>query len=167
MELINHTITWVKGEIQEAIITASFGALIVLCGVLLWKFGTTPYARTLIVPLLVVGTIPLFMGVSGAISNNRSIPEYTARWEQNEQSFISAEKERVESFDEIFKYSYPAAVIFVIGGAILFFLVSSPNWKAISLAMMVLGLMVYFVDHFAAERADIYLEKINAALNNQ
>lgn len=113
---------------------------------------------------MIVGFIPLFFGISGAISKNRSIPEYTALWEQNEQSFISAEKERVESFDKIFKYSYPAAIIFVIGGAILFFLVSSPNWKAISLAMMVLGLMAYFVDHFAAERAEIYLKEINKAL---
>ena len=164
MELIDHTITWIKGELQEAIIMAAFGALIVICGALLLKFGTTPYARALIVPLLIVGAIPFFMGISGAISNHRSIPEYTARWQQNEQRYIQAEKKRVESFDEIFKYSYPAAIIMVIGGAILFFLVGSPAWKAISLAMMVLGLMAYFVDHFAAERADIYLQHLNKLL---
>lgn len=164
MDFIPHTINWIKGEIQEAIIMASFGVLIIICGILLWTFGTTPYARALVVPLLIVGFVPLFFGISGAISNNRSIPEYTALWEQDEQSFIVSEKSRVEGFDKIFKYSYPAAIILVIGGAILFFLVGSPNWKAISLAMMLLGLMAYFVDHFAAERAEIYLQHINKAL---
>lgn len=51
-----------------------------------------------------------------------------------------------------------------IVGALLFFLFASPIWKAISLAMMTLGLMTYFIDHFAKERADIYLRYIDAYL---
>lgn len=164
MELIQHTINWIKGEILEAMIMAAFGALIILCSTLLWKFGTTPYSKALIIPLFVVGFIPLFMGFSGAIMNKSRIPVYQEAWQQDKHQFMLAERERVKSFDEIFKYSYPAAIIFTIGGAILFFLVGSPNWKAISLAMMTLGLMAYFIDHFAAERAEIYLEYIEKAI---
>lgn len=166
MEFINHSVNWVKGEMLEAIIMGIFGALIVLCATLFWKFGTTPYAKALIIPLLVVGIIPLFMGISGALSNNNRITEYQTRWQEEGKSFIVQEKARVESFDEIFKYSYPTAIILVIGGAVLFFLLSSPTWKAISLAMMVMGLMAYFIDHFAAERAEMYLQQINKALTN-
>ena len=164
MEFIQYTINWVKGEIFEAIIIAIIGAVIVLCSGLFWKFGTTPYAKALVIPLLIVGMIPLFMGISGAVKNYNRISYFEKSWQQDNDKFIVAEKERVESFDEIFKYSYPAAIIFVIGGAILFFLVSSPTWKAICLSMMVIGLMAYFVDHFAAEREDIYLKNIKSAL---
>lgn len=160
MEFIQYTINWTKGEIAEAIIMAAFGTLVILCSVLLWKFGATPYARALIIPLLVVGLIPFVAGISGAINNKNRIPLYQQAWEQDNYQFILDEKARVESFDEIFNYSYPFAIICTIGGAILFFLVSSPTWKAISLTLMVLGLMAYFVDYFAAERADICLEKI-------
>ena len=165
MELIQHTINWAKGEILEAIIMGIFGALIVVCSLLLWKFGTTPNAKTLFIPLLIVGCIPLLSGISGVITNKNRIPEYEAAWQQDKQSFIMAEKERVEGFDAIFKYTYPGSLILVMGGAILFFLLGSPQWKAISLAMMVMGLMAYFIDHFAAERADIYLEHIKKALS--
>lgn len=53
----------------------------------------------------------------------------------------------------------------IIGGAILFFILKTSTGKAISLTMMCLGLMTYFIDHFAKERADMYLEYINSALN--
>lgn len=164
MEFIQHTLNWTKGEIAEAIIMGIFGALIVLCSILLWKWGNTPYAKSLVIPLLVVGAIPLIMGISGALSNKNRIPTFSKAWEQDQRQFILDEKERVEGFGEIFKYSYPAAIVLVIGGAILFFLLGSVHWKSISLAMMVLGLMAYFIDHFAAERAEIYLEHIQKAL---
>ena len=160
MELIHHTLNWVKGEILEAKIMAIAGGVIIICAVLFWKFGNTPYAKSMVMPLLVVGAIPLLFGISGAISNQNSIKHYEAACKQNYEDFVQSEKARVESFEDIFKWSYPFAIIFTIGGAILFFIVYSPNWKAISLALMMLGLMAYIVDHFAAERADIYYKHI-------
>ena len=164
MEFIEHTINWAKGEIQEAIIMGIVGLLIIVSALLFWKFGNTPNAKALVLPLLVVGLLPFVNSFSGVNSNNKRIVEYTQQYMANPPAFIKAEKERVESFDEIFKYTYPMAIILTIGGAILFFLFGSPTWKAISLAMMSLGLMTYFIDHFAAERAEIYLQQINKAL---
>lgn len=164
MDLIEHTVHWAKGEITEAIAMAAFGAIIVTSAVLLWKLGGTPYSKALVVPLLVVGAIPLLMGISGAISNQNRLPEFRKAWEQNPEAFVQQEKTRVEGFDQIFKYSYPGAVILTVGGAVLFFLLASPQWKAVSLAVMTLGLMAYFIDHFAAERAAIYLKHIHKAL---
>lgn len=165
MELIDHTINWAKGEIAEATIMGIFGALLVTCSILLWKFGNTPNTKALFIPLLIVGLIPFIMGISGVISNKNRIPSYQKAWETDKQEFILSEKARVEGFDEIFKYSYPAAIIMVITGAILFFISSTPLWKSISLALMTLGLLAYFIDFFAAERADIYLNHIKKALN--
>lgn len=164
MNLIQHTIDWAKGEIVEAIIMAIFGGIIVLCSVLLWKYGSTPFGKGLIIPLLIVGIIPLFSGISGAITTKNRIEQYQVSWEKNPKAFIQSEKERVEGFDEIFKYTYPMAIILTIGGAILFFVLGSPTWKGISLAMMTMGLMTYYIDHFAKERADMYMEHIERAL---
>lgn len=76
----------------------------------------------------------------------------------NPEDFVKNEKVRVEDFDNIFKYTYPMAIILVVVGGILFFVLKSANWKAISLAMMTMGLMTYFIDHFSRECADIYYE---------
>ncbi|NOU59647.1 hypothetical protein [Marinifilum caeruleilacunae] len=164
MEFVQHSINWAKGETTEAIITAIFGLLIVICSLAFWKFGNTPNGKALIIPLLIVGIIPLFFGISGAISNNNRIEAYQQAWQENPQKFMQDEKLRVERFDQIFKYTYPMAITLSIGGAILFFLLGSPNWKAISLAMMTMGLMAYFIDHFAAERAEIYLKQIKESI---
>ena len=160
MEFIHHTTNWIKGEMVESITIGCVGLLILLGSLLLWRYGSTPYARALIVPLLVVGIIPFVMGISGAYSNFQSIPFYEQQWEQDKKHFVESEKTRVESFDDIFKYTYPMATILTIGGVIVFFLANSPTAKAISLAMMLLGLMTFFVDHFAAERANIYYQHI-------
>ena len=164
MEFIQYTLNWIKGEIFESAIIAFVGLLIVVSSMLFWILGSTPYARALVIPLLIAGLIPLVMGVTGVITNKNKIKSYQMAWEQDSQKFILTEKERVESFDKIFKYTYPFAIIFVIIGAILFFLIYSAHWKAISLTMMLIGLMAYFVDHFAAERAEIYLNHIKSAL---
>lgn len=166
MEFIQHSINWAKGETTEAIITGIAGLLIVISALLFWKFGNTPYAKALIIPLLIVGIIPFVSGISGVINNQKRIEVYQQAWQENPQQFIQDEKARVEGFDQIFKYTYPMAIILTIGGAILFFLLGSPAWKAISLAMMTMGLMTYFIDHFAAERADIYYKQIEKLLEN-
>lgn len=165
VELIQHTTNWVNGEILEATIMSIVGALIIVSSLLFWKFGNTPHAKALVLPLLVVGLIPFVNGIFSVQSNRNSIPLYEQAWQQSQQQFIQSEKERVEGFDEIFKYTYPFAFIMTVGGAILFFLVASPIFKAISIAMMLLGIMAYVIDLFAAERADMYLAHINAALN--
>lgn len=164
MEFIKYTTNWVNGEIFEATVMSIVGVLIILCSLLFWKFGTTPYAKSLIIPLFVVGLIPLVNGIFSVQNNKSRLSEYEQYWQEDEHQFLLSEQKRVKSFDEIFKYSYPFALIMTIGGALLFFIVSSPNLKAISLAMMMLGLMAYFIDHFAKERADIYLEHIEEKL---
>jgi len=160
MELIQHTINWTKGEIEEALIMGIVGFLFVISALLFWKLGNTPNAKAMVLPLLIVGMIPLVAGVSGVYTNKKRMIEYTKQYHADPAAFIQSEKERVEAFDEIFKYSYPAAIILLIGGAILFFVFKSPNWKAVSLSLMLIGLMAYFIDHFVAERADKYLEEI-------
>lgn len=164
MEFIDCTINWAEGEILEAIIIGVFGAIIVLCGLLFWKFGTTPNAKSLIIPLIIIGCIPLFNGVFGALNNKNRISTYKTQWEQNQEEFVRAEYKRVKGFDDIFKYTYPLAIILTVGGAVLFFVLGSSIWRAISLAMITLGLMTYYIDHFASERAEIYLEQIEQEL---
>lgn len=166
MEFIQHTTDWINGEILEATITGIVGGLIILSSILFWKFGTTPNAKSLVIPLLIVGLIPFINGFTSVVTNKNRISAYKQAWQENKRAFVLAEKERVKSFDEIFKYTYPFSLIMVIGGAILFFLLTSPTWKAISLAMMTIGLMTYFIDHFATERAEIYFKHIEEELKS-
>jgi hypothetical protein len=160
MSFIEHTVNWSKGEILESTITGIAGFLVLIAGILFWKFGDTANAKALILPLVIVGLLITATGTFGVISNKARIKTFQQEYEKSPTSFVQLEKKRVEGFDNIFKYSYPAAIILVIAGAILFFVFKSPNLKAISLALMIVGLFAYFIDFFAAERADIYYQEI-------
>ena len=163
MELIQHTENWVKGELIESIATGCVGLILLVATFLFWKYGSTPYARAMILPLLVVGIIPFVAGISGSYTNANRMTVYEQHWQADKKSFIASEKERVKGFDNIFKYTYPMAIIFTIGGALLFFAFGSLTIKSISLALILMGGMAYFIDHFAAQRASVYLAHIEKA----
>ncbi|MCT4613696.1 MAG: hypothetical protein N4A49_02345 [Marinifilaceae bacterium] len=165
MEFIDYTINWTKGEIQEALIMGFIGLVITISAFLFWCFGNTANAKAMFWPILIVGIIPFFMSFSGVYTNKKRIIEYQKEYKSNPVFFAKAEKIRVENFDKIFKITYPTALIMLITGAVLFVLLSSPIWKSISLALIILGLMTFFIDHFAEERARIYLEEIDKFLN--
>ena len=163
MELIQHTHNWVKGELIESLVVGCVGLIVLIGTFLLWKYGTTPYARAMIIPMLVVGLIPFASGLSGSYTNSTRMIAYEQQWQTDKAAFIASEEERVQGFDNIFKYTYPMAIIFTIGGALLFFAFSSLTIKSISLALIFTGGLAYFVDHFAAQRAAVYLQEIKQA----
>ena len=95
-----------------------------------------------IIPLIITGLIPVIMSITGIYTYQKSIPKYLETWKYDPAGFVQAEKDRVEGYDKIFRYSYPSAIILVVGGVILFFLVLSPNWKAICLSLMLIGIII-------------------------
>ena len=160
MEFIQHAINWSKGEITESMINGIVGFILTICGLLFLKLGNTPNAKALVWPLISVGLLLGIAGTYGVYSNKNRMNEFKQQWNEKPKAFVETEKKRVEGFDEIFKYSYPGAIILVITGAVLFFVFKSSTAKAINLALMLIGIAAYFIDFFAAERAQIYYKEI-------
>ncbi len=103
MEFIQHTTNWVKGEIFEATIFSSFGLLTIICSLLFWKFGETPNSKAVIIPFAIVGVFFLATAISGIVSNNKRLIEYTQAFQKDEKSFMTSEKKRVEDFQYLYK----------------------------------------------------------------
>lgn len=57
MNLIDYTTNWIKGELFEAKLIVAFGILTLIAGFLFWKTGTTPNAKALFIPFIMVGAI--------------------------------------------------------------------------------------------------------------
>jgi hypothetical protein len=160
MDFLQQTINWVKGEIFEAIIIGSFGLLTIICSLLLWKFGETPNAKAVIIPLAVVGILLLAITIGGITGNNKRLLQYTEAFKKDKIEFVKSEKKRVEDFQYLYKMTIIIASIgFVI--AICFFLfTNNPTLKAIGLALIILGLAGLSIDFFSKERADTYYKAI-------
>ena len=160
MEFIQHTIAWCRGEIFEGRVLALFGAAIVTLALMFWRFGSTPSARAMYVPLLLVGALALVVGVSMSFTNQVRINTYSAAFSENPDEFVQAERERTEAFIKWYPYTMYGFSLIIILGLGVFLWKPTPIGRAIGLATLLLGLCVLCLDHFSEERAEGYHSQI-------
>ncbi len=167
MEFLQNTNNWVKGEILEASIIAVFGIIVLLSGVALGKFGTTPNARALLLPLLVVGILLLSFGISLYFSNQKRLSEYKEQFEENTIEFVQQEKKRVEDFQYMYIISKVIATIAFVLAFFAFWFTKSSNIQGIAIGLLLFGISSLVIDFFSEERAKIYYNKIKIEQSNK
>ena len=164
MNLFNGTSAWIKGEIFEAILILAFGVVIILSGVMFWKFGTTPNSKALVIPLVVTGIVYSALGGSMYISNHKRLSAYQLNYDKNKLVFIQAEKERVESFQYMYTISKIVATIFFTCTLIIFWLSENPTLRGWGIGLAIFAISGLVVDYFSQERAENYYQAIVEAL---
>ena len=160
MEFIQHTINWVRGEILESVVFGAFGFITLIISIIFWRFGKTPNAKGMIIPLLVIG---LFYFIAGAVNiyrNQQRIPQYQEEYQKNPVGFVESEKNRTEGFMNIYIYTYVIGTVMILTGLILFLFVGGVNPKGIGLSLILMGLSLLCIDYFSKERAISYHNEI-------
>jgi glycerol uptake facilitator-like aquaporin len=165
MEFIQHTLNWVKGELFEGKIIAIVSFAILLASFLFWKFGTTPNAKAIVIPLLVVGVIAASVGVPMVFSNQKRLVEFQSNYEENSLEFIQSEKERVEDFQYMYTTALIATVVFLLVALCLLWFTKNQYLHASAIALILFGLSVQMIDYFSKERAKVYYEHIDQEIN--
>lgn len=167
MEFINHAINWCKGEIFEARMIFFFGLLVTIVALAFWKFGTTTYAKSIFIPLLVVGLLFVIFGTTIQIINKKRISTFTEAWQEDQVAFVKSEKERTESFMKVYPILFYSFSTIIVAGVICFLFWGSPTGRSIGLAFILFGFTATFLDHFSQERGQGYLEQIEEALEEE
>jgi hypothetical protein len=143
---------------------AAAGAALVALGVAFWRLGTTPLAKTMLVPLVVLGLLFASIGLSGYFANRRRIPEFEHAYREDATAFVRAEKARVEGFQYMYKITNilaPTCFALAVG---LFWLTLNPRARAVGIALVLFGLFGLVIDGFSKERADLYYARVTEAL---
>jgi hypothetical protein len=164
MEFIEHTVAWCRGEIFEGRVLALFGAVVVMAALVFWKFGSTPSARAMFIPLLAVGALALIVGLSMNFNNQARIPKYSAAYQQDATAFMESERKRTEDFIRWYPITMASFSVIALLGCAVYFFRPTPTGRAIGLATLLLSLAVLFLDHFSEERAATYHDAISQAL---
>ena len=160
MDFLEHAIAWCKGEIFEARLILIFGIVVVISAFLFYKLGSTPGAKAMLFPLLVVGTVFIASGASMSYSNPKRIVEFQKANTENPEAFVLSEKERVEGFQYMYTMTLIIASAFFVVAMVLFWFTNNHTLKAIGIALVLFGLSGLVIDYFSSERADIYYEQI-------
>lgn len=65
--MIENTLNWYKGEMFEGKLILVFGLVTVVLAILFRFWGSTPYAKALLVPVMVAGLLFSVIGASNGI----------------------------------------------------------------------------------------------------
>ena len=164
MSFYQHTQNWFSGELFEGKIVLISGIIITIVSLIIWKFGTTPNAKSLIIPLMVVGLL-FSMGVgSMMMSYPKRMEQAEQSYQENEREFILAEKKRVEDFQVLYKYSVAFAALSFFLTIIAFGFVENRVFQSICIGLMIVSVSLIIIDHFSKERAGIYYIEIQKQL---
>ena len=160
MDFYQNTQDWLKGELFEGTILLISGIILLIISLILWKFGSTPNAKALIIPIMVVGLL-FILGVGGfMVSNQKRISNFEKSYQENPKEFIESEKQRVEEFQILYKYSVGFAAISFLLTIIAFGFVEDRIFQSICIALMIISVSLIIIDHFSKERAKIYYQHI-------
>ena len=160
MDFYQNTKDWLKGELFEGTILLISGIILLIISLILWKFGSTPNAKALIIPIMVVGLL-FILGVGGfMVSNQKRISNFEKSYQENPKEFIESEKQRVEEFQVLYKYSVGFAAISFLLTIIAFGFVENRIFQSICIALMIISVSLIIIDHFSKERAKIYYQHI-------
>ena len=160
MDFYQHTQNWLKGELFEGTIVLISGVLLIIISLLFWKYGSTPNAKSLIIPFLVVGLL-FSLGIGTMmISNQKRIAQFEKAYQENPKSFTESEKQRVEDFQVLYKYSVGFAAISFLLTIIAFGFFENRIFQSICIALMIVSVSLIIIDHFSKERAGIYYQHI-------
>lgn len=160
MDFISHTLNWCKGEIFEGRIVLLFGLGLLIISILFWRYGETPSAKGIIIPLVLIAVLCIGAGTTMNFSNQNRIEQFQKEYTEDAQRFKEKEKMRVETFMKVYLPIKIAMSLFILSGLFVLFFSGSFYWKSIALGLILCGFGGICLDHFSEERAIIYYEKI-------
>ena len=164
MDFYQHTQNWYNGELFEGKIILFSGIMITVVSLIIWKYGTTPNAKTLFIPLLSVGLL-FSIGISTMmISYPKRMTESELAFKQDSTEFLLSEKKRVENFQVLYKYSVGFAAVSFILTIIAFGFMENRIFQSVCIALMLISVSLIIIDHFSKERAKMYYIEIQKQL---
>ena len=166
MSFYQHTQNWFSGELFEGKIILISGIIITIVSLIIWKFGTTPNAKSLIIPLMVIGLLFSIGIISMMINYPKRMEQAEQSYQKNEKEYILAEKKRVEDFQVLYKYSVAFAALSFSLTIIAFGFVENRVFQSICIGLMIVSVSLIIIDHFSKERAGIYYIEIQKQLEN-
>ena len=166
MDIYQHTLNWFKGEIFEGQIIMASGIILVILSIIIRKFGTTPNAKSLFIPLLVVGLL-FSIGIGSMMLNYSKRMDLSKHaFQENPKEFIMAESKRIDDFQVLYKYSVGFAAVSFLLTIIAFGFLDNRHFQSICIALMIVSMSLIIIDHFSKERAKIYHIEIKKVLHD-
>ena len=162
MELIDYTNKWLAGEIFEGKSILIAGICLLVLTFIVWRLGSSEYARAILIPMLVVAIMHIGVGAGMIITNKQRIPQFTEQYQENPQQFLDSEKARVDDFMKIYPQTIIVSAVMMVIAICLFAFCTRPWLRATGLTLILVALAALTIDYFSKERGVTYQQELNS-----
>jgi len=160
MDFFQYTLKWCRGEIFMGKLFALFGGIVLIIAILYWVFGTTSFAKALIIPFLILGFFCASGGLGMVYTNRERILAFEEQHLTDPAGFLAAEKERLGELLKGYPRTLWGMAGVVVVGLCCFLLWAGPYGRAVGITLMLFGISVLFLNNFSEERARLYHQLI-------
>ncbi len=135
-------------------------AVIFIAGAIgFWVIGKSELAKSFTTPMLVCGTLLLVIGVGLVYNNQTRVKNFTETYNKDKIEFIKLEIERTEkTIIQTEKTIFRWIPIIIIIAALLIIFIDKPAWRAASISIIAMMIVLLFVDSNSHSRIKAYNE---------
>lgn len=164
MNKIQNSINWYNGEIFEAKFILGFGLFFILTSLLFYFLGTSPTAKALLIPILVIGIFFSATGANMIYLNSKKVKGIEIKYHQNPKDFINLEIQRVEAFQFLYPMSITISLVCFLLAVFLIYFSKNINLQAIAISLILFGSTFTVIDYFSKERAAKYYQELKSSI---
>jgi len=161
MEILKISIEWAKAEVFSSIFFILFAILFLSASIGFWQLGKTEIAKAFIVPTLVTGVLLLTVGLGIYFANKSRITSFATAYQNNPTEFVKSEITRTEkSMGEYKTIVFKIIPFIIVAAALLIVLIDKPIWRAISITIIAMMVVILLVDSDANSRIEAYHKQL-------
>lgn len=161
MDILKTAIEWAKAELISTPFFMLFGLVFMAASIGFWQMGKTDMARAYIIPTLVAGILLLTIGLGLFFTNKSRILKFETAYNADASAFVTSEIIRAEATLKEYKtIVFKVIPIIIIVSALLIILINTPTWRAISITMIAMLIVILLVDGTAYARIDNYHKEL-------
>lgn len=164
MDILKLAIEWAKAEVYSSKFFILFGLLFLIASAGFWQLGKTEMAKAYIIPALITGALILAVGLGIFFTNKSRVTSFATAYNSNPKTFVASEIVRTEkSMAEYRTIVFKIIPLIIIVAALVIIFIDKPNWRAISITVIAMMLIILLVDSNANARIETYYEALKIA----
>lgn len=163
MDILKTATEWAKDEVFSSLFFIFSGVLFMLGGIGFWQMGKTEIARAYIIPTVITGSLLLIIGVGIHFANRSRVVSFPIAYQKDAKEFIASEIVRTEKSLQEYKiivFKIIPVIVMVLSLFIIF--IDKPTWRASSITVITMLLIIIVVDSNANARLKSYHQELIA-----
>lgn len=164
MDILKTATDWAKAEAFSSSFFILFGIMFLLASIGFWQLGKTDVSKAYVTPTLIAGSLLLIIGLGLFVNNKSKVTSFPTAYASDASAFVKAEIVRAEKTSNEYKTIVFRIIPLIIAAcALIIIFIDKPIWRASSITIIALMVVILLVDSNADARIEAYKQQLVSA----